>query len=427
MRSLTENTNRTIIENARVVTPDAVVEGASLVIEDGWIARIVKGRHNIGTRRINANRQLLVPGFIDLHSDALEKYIEPRPGSVFPMDSAMVEFDKTLSACGVTTIFHCIAFVFQEARDRSLRTNDMADHILTKLVELRPWLRTRTKTHLRFDILNLTALPLLKAYARQGHADLLSFMDHTPGQGQYRDTDVYRRRMIKHYGWSRDRINRLIDDRRRERESLADSELFSLSQMYHEHDIPMASHDDDGPQKVAWARRLHAAISEFPVCIEAFDAAKRAGMWTVFGAPNVLRGHSQSGNMSASEIFTSGKGEILASDYAPMSMLHAVFKLSRQSNIPLHETIKWITLNPAKAVRLDHELGSIEEGKLADLVLVNSTARIPHVTMTMAGGKVTYRTNSDAIFQNRHQNLQWVDPMEHEYDGHCLSSYRRKS
>jgi alpha-D-ribose 1-methylphosphonate 5-triphosphate diphosphatase len=427
LRSSTENTNPIIIENARVVTPDAVVENAGLVIEDGSIARIDNGRHTIGARRINANGQLLVPGFIDLHSDALEKYIEPRPGSVFPMDSAMVEFDKTLSACGVTTIFHCIAFVFQEARDRSLRTNGMADHILTKLIELRPWLRTRTKTHLRFDILNLTALPLLKAYARQGHADLLSFMDHTPGQGQYRDTDVYRRRMIKHYGWSRDRINRLIDDRRRERESLADNELFSLSQMYYEHDIPLASHDDDGPQKVAWARRLHAAISEFPVCIEAFDAAKSAGMWTVFGAPNVLRGHSQSGNMSASEIFTSGKGEILASDYAPMSMLHAVFKLSRQSNIALNEAIKWITLNPAKAVGLDHRLGSIEEGKRADLVLVNSTARIPHVTMTMAGGKVTYRTNPDAVFQNSHQNLQWDDPIERDSDNRGLSPCRRKA
>jgi alpha-D-ribose 1-methylphosphonate 5-triphosphate diphosphatase len=423
LKSSTENNNPTIIENARVVTPDAVLEGAGLVIENGSISRIVNGRHTIGARRIDADGQLLIPGIIDLHSDALEKYIEPRPGSVFPLDSAMVEFDKTLSACGVTTIFHCIAFVFQEARDRSLRTNDMADLILKKLVELRPWLRTRTKTHLRFDILNLTALPLLKAYARQGHADLLSFMDHTPGQGQYRDTDVYRQRMIKHYGWSRDRINRLIDDRRRVRESLADNELFLLSQIYHEHGIPLASHDDDGPQKVAWARRLHAAISEFPVCIEAFDAAKEAGMWTVFGAPNVLRGHSQSGNMSASELFASGKGEILASDYAPMSMLHAVFKLSRQSNIALTEAIKWITLNPAKAVGLDSKLGSIEKGKQADLLLVNATARVPHVTLTMVGGKVTYRTNPDAVFQNR----QGVDPIEPESVDQGISSCRRKA
>jgi alpha-D-ribose 1-methylphosphonate 5-triphosphate diphosphatase len=423
LKSSTGNTNPLIIENARVVTPDAVLEDASLVIEDESISRIVNGRPTIGTRRINADGQVLMPGFIDLHSDALEKYIEPRPGSVFPMDSAIVEFDKALAACGVTTIFHCIAFVFQEARDRSLRTNVMADQIVKKVIELRPWLRTRTKIHLRFDILNLAALPQLKTYARQGHADLLSFMDHTPGQGQYRDTDVYRQQMIKNYGWSRQRINQLIDSRLSQRESLAENELFSLSQLYREHEIPMASHDDDGPQKVAWARRLHTAISEFPVCIEAFDAATSAGMWTVFGSPNVLRGHSQSGNMSASELFTSRKGDILASDYAPMSMLHAVFKLNRQSNIPLNEAVKWISLNPARAVGQHHKLGSIEEGKLADLVLVNATARIPHVTMTMKGGEVTYRTNPDARFENGPS----ISPIQHEPDHHDLFPYRRKA
>lgn len=423
MRSSTQSTHPIIIENARAVTPDAVLDGVSLLIEDGRIARIVNGRHVIGTRRIDAKGQLLMPGIIDLHSDAFEKYIEPRPGSVFPMDSALVEFDKTLAACGVTTIFHCIAFVFQEARDRSLRTNTMADQIVKKVIELRPWLRTRAKTHLRFDILNLTAVPQLKDYARQGHADLLSFMDHTPGQGQYRDTDVYRQRMIKDYGFSRQRVNRIIDSRQSQRESVVDDELVALSQVYREHGLPLASHDDDGPQKVAWARRLHAAISEFPVCIEAFDAAKRAGMWTVFGAPNVLRGHSQSGNISASELFTSGKGEILASDYAPMSLLHAVFKLNRQSDITLHDAVKWITLNPAKAVGLHHELGSIEEGKLADLVLVNATAKIPHVTMTMKGGKVTYRTNPDAQFEKG----PLVDPVKHAPDHPDFSPYRRKA
>jgi alpha-D-ribose 1-methylphosphonate 5-triphosphate diphosphatase len=401
VKDTTEPRQRLIIENADMVMPDGIIEAANLVIENGHIAKIIKGPYKMGTKHIPANRQLLMPGLIDLHSDALEKYIEPRPGSFFPLETAIVEFDKSLVSCGVTTIFHCIAFVHSDGHNRSLRTNAMGGRILEKLVELQPWLRTRSKSHLRFDILNLTAIPLLKKYARKRFADLLSFMDHTPGQGQYRNIDFYRQRMIKDYGFSEEHVDQIISDRMRLRELVADKELLSLAQVYKENQIPLASHDDDGPQKVAWVSKLEASISEFPVSRKALRSAHKAGMWIVLGAPNVLRGRSQSGNMSATEIFVAGQGEILASDYAPMSLLHAVFRLNREFNIPLHQAVKWITLNPAKAVGLDHQLGSIEEGKLADLILVNPFSSVPHVTLTMTGGQVTYRTTSDAFFRNQ--------------------------
>jgi alpha-D-ribose 1-methylphosphonate 5-triphosphate diphosphatase len=389
-----------IIENADVVTPDGIIEAASVIVENEHLAAIDSGSNSKGIASINANRQLLMPGIIDLHSDALEKYIEPRPGSVFPLDTAIIEFDKSLVAWGITTIFHCIAFVYGDGHDRSLRTNVMACRILEKLIELQPWLRTRTRSHLRYDILNLAAIPKLKEYARKGYADLLSFMDHTPGQGQYRDMAFYRERMIKDYGFSEERVDQIISNRLRSRECVSQKTLLSLSQACRENQVSLASHDDDGPEKVAWVRDLKATISEFPVSLEALQSAQENGMWTVLGAPNVLRGRSQSGNLSATEIFASGQGEILASDYAPMSLLHAVFKLYHKLEIPLHEAIKWVSLNPAKAVGIEHQLGSIEVGKQADLILVNPFSLVPHVTMTMTGGQVTYRTTSGALFQN---------------------------
>lgn len=173
-------------------------------MEDGVITHIQQGSCSLPGTRLNIERNLLLPGFIDLHSDAMEKYIEPRVRAVFPIPAAIMEFDKTLPACGVTTMFNCIAYVCDDNRNCILRTNTTADTILAEVHKLTPWLRTRTRVHIRFDILNKEAIPILNKHIEDGLVHILSFMDHTPGQGQYQDVDEYKTRMISDYELPRD-------------------------------------------------------------------------------------------------------------------------------------------------------------------------------------------------------------------------------
>lgn len=413
MKPIQSNSGRIIFEHCDIVTPETVVQDGSLLVEDGRIARIERGAMGGSGVRYDAGGRLLFPGAIDLHSDALEKYIEPRPGSFFPFSEAIVEFDKTLPACGITTMFHCVAFACDEAKKRVLRNNETAEKVLQEIHHLTPWLRTRTRIHIRYDIINRAALPVLHEHAGCNSFHLLSFMDHTPGQGQFHDIEFYRQRMLKDYNYTREQLENHIDSRSRAQTEISQVELAKLAAVCHENKIPLASHDDDSSARIEWAKSLEIGISEFPVCMEALGAANRGGMWTMFGAPNVLRGKSQSGNMSATELMESGQGDILASDYAPMSMFHAALKMVRNNGISLSTAANWISLNPAKAVGIDHETGALEVGKAADIVVIDQFAPVPHVVATMIAGEFTYRTsqrflNSNTDHIQRDNSLSFV-------------------
>lgn len=397
MKPTCSQTRKLILHHVDVVRPNGIDEDSGIIVEDGIITCIGTVDSSEDGEHINGCHHLVMPGFIDLHSDALEKYIEPRAGSAFPLGAAILEFDKTLAACGITTMYHCICFSHDDARGRELRTNQMALVIINELIQLKTWLRVNTKHHIRFDILNNDAIPIIKDLIDQQQVDLLSFMDHTPGQGQYRDTELYRHKVKKEWNLTDDHVATMIKNRMRDQKRIARDELADLAEKAILSNVVLASHDDDGAAKVAWAKKLGSIISEFPVCHEAIEAAKDGGLWTVFGAPNVLRGQSQSGNLSATEVVLSGKADILASDYSPMSLLHAVFKLHYQDGYPLHEAVRLVTLNPAKAAGIATQTGSIEVGKKADLILVNGYAKIPHVTTTITNGQITYSTNCPGI------------------------------
>lgn len=393
MKTNCHGDRKLIIHNVDIVTPTGIIEDSGLLIEDSIIATIGNISANEPGEHIDGGHQLLMPGFIDLHSDALEKYIEPRAGSMFPLPTAILEFDKTLAACGITTMYHCICFSYDDSIGRELRSNKMAVTIIHELLKLKNWLRVKTKQHIRFDVLNKEAADDIISLMENRQVDLLSFMDHTPGQGQYSDPEVLREKVSKEWKFSDKEIDLLLEERIDNQKRIDWKGLDRIADIAARHDVTMASHDDDSREKVSWAEKMRFGISEFPVCGEAIEAAKEKGLLTVFGAPNVLRGKSQSGNLSATEEVLAGNANILASDYSPMSLLHAIFKLNRQDDVPLHEAVGLISLNPAKAVGIDKQTGSVEIGKDADLVLVNAYSRVPHVTMTITGGEFTYRTN----------------------------------
>ena len=382
-----------LIENANIVTPKGILEESNLLIQEGRIASI--GRAAAKGKRIKAKGLMLLPGIIDLHSDALEKAIEPRPGSVFPINMALSEFDKTLTACGITTMFYCVAFAVADLRKNKLRRNDQALKITNEIRRMQTLLRTRSMIHARFDILNGEAVPMLIDLVEKGCIDLLSFMDHTPGQGQFREIEKYREIMVNHYNYDPLNIEQNIERRIEARESLfpvLEGPIIDLAITCQRCGITLASHDDDSRDKVEWARELDVSISEFPVNFEAALAARDMGLHVALGAPNLVRGGSQSGNICVRKAYEAGVGNILCSDYSPMSMFHSIFVLDSLSLCTLPEAVNQVSLNPARAMGMDGETGSIEENKLADLILVDMKREVPRILRTFVGGVEVFRT-----------------------------------
>ena len=378
-----------IIHNATVVTPAGIMRNMSLAIEDGIIAKITEGNLPSNGNSVDAGGNYVVPGFIDMHSDAIEKEIEPRPGAIFPMQVAIYELDKRLASCGVTTIYHSISFAESEEGSRS---NTRAAEIIWKLTGLAPFMKVHTKIHARYEITDIDALPFLEALANDGKLDLLSIMDHTPGQGQFKEIMTFKDYYGRVYRQTEEQLEKLITRKVHAKKTLGEDSLKSVISLCRSSRIPLASHDDDTLEKIQWLKSQGIAISEFPVTMDAARAASEHGLAVCFGAPNVLRGNSQTGNLSARQALSAGYGDVICSDYSPMSMLHAVLALVRCGLRPLHEAVNMACLNPAKILGIADMTGSVEEGKIADLVLVNASGEVPLVMKTFVAGKEVYST-----------------------------------
>ena len=372
--------------HAQVVTPEEVLSDACLEVEDGIITRIEVGKGE--SRGLDVRSCYVLPGFIDLHSDAIEKAIEPRPRCFFPTNIAILEMDRFLAACGVTTIFHALSFAEGEI---GVRSNRMATEIIREIRRLTPHCRLRTKVHARYEITDLEALDYLEPLVTAGNIHLLSFMDHTPGQGQFREITSFKHYFGTVYKKDDLELEQIIDRKRRAQFSMA-SRIEHLAGLCRQHQIPLASHDDDSLSKIEWLAALGVRLSEFPVNQEALAATRAKGIQICLGAPNVLRGNSQANNLSARQAIAAGFGDILCSDYAPQSLVHSVFLLPRLGLLSLPQAVKMVSLNPAQAVGLGERLGSLEVGKEADLILVEVTAEMPRILATWVKGREVYRT-----------------------------------
>lgn len=377
----------TVIKHATVVTPNGILPDAAVAFEDGVIVRIDE-RSNGKEAQIDAGGRYLLPGFIDMHSDAIEKEIEPRPGAVFPLDVAIYELDKRLASCGVTTMYHSISFAENEV---GLRSNKTAATIAARLRALAPVLTVQTKVHARYEVTDIGALPYLKELVEQEGIDLLSVMDHTPGQGQFKEIMSFKNYYGRVYRKSDEELERIIATKMLAKERIGEESLQAVIGMCKRHDIPLASHDDDTAEKVRWLSDLGITISEFPVTLEAARAASGSGLSVCLGAPNILRGNSQSRNLSARDAIAQGWCDIICSDYSPMSMLHAVFALAECGMLPLHEAVNMVSTNPARALGIAAETGALEVGKSADMVLVAKDC-VPRVLRTWVAGREVFAT-----------------------------------
>ncbi|WP_293910703.1 alpha-D-ribose 1-methylphosphonate 5-triphosphate diphosphatase [Deinococcus sp.] len=382
------------IINARLVLAERVIERGALRTEGGLIAEIREGDEPTGASVLDARGLTLIPGLIDVHGDMIERELEPRPGTRFGTDLAVLELDKRLSGCGVTTAYASLSF----ADGLGLRSESRALEIIAELTAMRPALMVDHRIHARYEVSNTDSQPPLRELLVQGAVSMLSLMDHTPGQGQYRDMETYVAYLAKWLGRDEQSVRELTLARMAQGRTSLGPEGISgaqvwrigaeLGQLARDLGVAVASHDDDTPQKVRLVQDMGATISEFPVTLEAAQAAREQGLWVVMGAPNALRGQSHSGNLSAMSALEAGVLDALASDYSPMSMLQAAWQIARQGRLDLSGAIRLITAGPAACANL-LDRGRLEVGLRADLVLVEDLHR-PRVRMTLRGGQMIY-------------------------------------
>ncbi|GIP32225.1 alpha-D-ribose 1-methylphosphonate 5-triphosphate diphosphatase [Paenibacillus sp. J2TS4] len=392
------------IDQVAIVMPEEVVLG-SLRIERGQIAEI-RLADNRGTDGNSPGERgyvwqdgmYLLPGLIDIHCDAIEKEVQPRPNTLFPMEMALLELERKLAGNGITTMYHSLSL----GTGLSLRGEDL----VTKMIRLIRCYRQeqamiRHRIHLRYEVIYLDGLPLAEELVRSGQVEYLSYMNHAPGQGQYRAPGSFEAYVMKNQGVNKEEVRRIAENALQKQEQIDWERLRYLAEEALADGIALASHDDDTLKKVDEARSFGASVSEFPLNLETAQYAKQRGLQTCVGAPNVVRGGSHDNNMKAMDGIRAGAVDILCSDYYPSSMLSAIVRIADEAGIGIARATAMATLHPAKAVGIDDCLGSIEVGKQADLILIQMKNGYPLVRKTWVNGLSVYEANY--YRQNEHE------------------------
>lgn len=369
------------LTGARLALPEGMADDTAVLVRNGVIEAIAPTQAPADAREIDLAGRILMPGLIDLHCDALEKEVEPRPGVHFPLDFACAQADKRNAAAGITTVFHALSFANHEL---GVRNNAFAAEIAHAMAAWQSHALVDNRVHVRYEVTDETAPAVLAQLLAHGHAQLLSFMDHSPGQGQFKDVAAFRAYLSRTYKTTDADLDRILDAKRNAGQS-AMARMQSLAELAAAHGIRVASHDDDTPEKVETVMALGATISEFPINLATAKAARDRGLATLFGAPNLLRGKSQSGSMRALDAVLEGVADCLCGDYSPAALLPAVMKLPELAGIGLHEAVLLVTRHPARAAGLT-DRGEIAVGKRADLVAVKSLGGLPQAERVWVQG-----------------------------------------
>lgn len=371
---------RRYLTNAHLVLPDRELRDAALLIEDGVIAAI-EPDGGATAAEFDCGGATVIPGLVDLHCDALEKEIAPRPKVLFPLPFAIAQIDRRNAMAGITTPFHAISFAHDEF---GVRDPAIAAQTVRALRAHRGMVDN--KVHCRYEITDPVSHQPLVELVRERGMDLLSLMDHTPGQGQFKSMDAYEQYMVGAYRVSAAQAQ-VMAQAKVAAQAGAAGRVHELVELARAHAIPLASHDDDSVDRIAALTAMGARMSEFPINLETASAAHQAGLATILGAPNVLRGRSQSGSMRALDGIVAGVAGCLCSDYHPATLVEALFRLPGLAGLPLHAAVRLGSANPARAAGLA-DRGEIAVGRRADLVAVRRTPEVVAVEATLVAGRV---------------------------------------
>ncbi|MGQ0574940.1 MAG: alpha-D-ribose 1-methylphosphonate 5-triphosphate diphosphatase, partial [Pseudonocardia sp.] len=371
-----------MLGHVRAVLPDRVLDDARIVVRDGSIAEV--GPHPGGAGcDVDGTATVCLPGLVDVHTDGLELERMPRPGVPLPWDQAVASFEGKLRAAGVTTAFHGAAFG-TSGSPTGTRSTEAGLALCAAVRERGDAGAVDHRVLHRLDVRcpdGLAALQDLLA-ATPGPA-LVSHEDHTPGQGQYADRAYYERYLQFKRGLDENGARREVDEIVADRDSrlaVRDRATEWLARRARRGAVRLVGHDPVSAAEIDALVARGGAVAEFPTTVEAARAARDRGLPVVMGAPNVLRGGSHSGNVSATELAARGLATALASDYLPAALLSSVFLLAGRGVLGLPAAAALVTSGAATAAGLT-DRGALVVGRRADLVLVDTSGPWP-----VAGG-----------------------------------------
>ena len=372
----------TILTNARLVLPDRLVFG-TITFDDAGIIDIQPG-NSAAPGAIDVGGDTIMPGVVDVHTDNLERQVQPRANARWPSRSAMLTHDAQCAASGVTTVLDalCIGDLgfdkdrIQTFKDGVVDLDALADTGLLKAAHY---------LHLRCELPAADMLELFEPVAHHPKVHMVSLMDHSPGVGQYANLDRYRA-MRKREGHPAEWIDRRIQELQAQRDRMRGPNRRRLLDLMRGHPTILASHDDRTEEEIEENHRDGIRISEFPVSMLAATEAKKRDMQVIAGAPNIVRGGSHSGNVSAAEMVRHGVVDALASDYVPAALVEAAFACVGQTGITLPQGIALVTANPARMAGLD-DRGRLEPGLRADVVRVREHEGMPVIRQVWRAGE----------------------------------------
>ncbi len=360
----------TVFKNARIILDDEILNG-SVMIRDGKIADVSEGFSAVGE---DFEGDYLSPGLIELHTDHLESHYSPRPGVRWGKIAAIQAHDAQIAASGITTVFDCLRMGADE--DGGFETGemrDMADALATAASENR--LKAEHLIHLRCEVSASDVIDHFETFEHDPQVRLVSMMDHAPGQRQFQTMDQYTLYYKTKRGMSDAQFAEFVARRVEASERHARKHRDIIAAFCNQHGITVASHDDATVEHVEEAISYGVRLAEFPTSHEAARASHQAGMSVLMGAPNIVRGKSHSGNITAKDLADQGILDVLSSDYVPFSLICAPFILA-DAGMPLEKAIAMVTSTPARTVSLD-DRGRIAPGLRADLVRIDRKQGVP--------------------------------------------------
>jgi alpha-D-ribose 1-methylphosphonate 5-triphosphate diphosphatase len=374
-----------VIENARIVLADRVVERGYAVVVGTAIAEVGDGK--APERGIDFGGDLLLPGLVELHTDHIEAHYMPRPKVRWDMTAAVMSYDAQMATSGITTVLDSLR-VWREdgAEDVDGQARDLSQGIDD--ARGRGLLRVSHFLHLRCEVPMPEVVAEASALVGRPDVRLMSLMDHTPGQRQFRDPvklrDYYRG---KGGGMTDAELDRMFTRRIECHKRHAAANYRRLVELADRHGTPLASHDDTTVAHVEQSIRDRVRVAEFPTTVEAAARLHEAGVKVLMGAPNLVRGRSHSGNVATADLARAGQVDVLSSDYVPSSLLMAALRLPRiAAGYDLPAAIRTVSKTPAEVVGLD-DRGEIAPGKRADLIRVHVDDDDAAVRSVWSGGR----------------------------------------
>ena len=379
--------NQRIIQNARIITPNEEFTG-SVLIENGLIRSVDRGATSLPAAEDWAG-DWLMPGLVELHTDNLEKHLVPRPGVLWNAHSAMTVHDAQCAAAGITTVLDSVVIGDLDEGGPRCQTQHTSIDALHQCRD-EGLMRVEHLLHLRCELSAPDVLEVFHQYADDPLLKLVSVMDHTPGQRQWRDLKSYRRYAERNVRYSDAEFEAMIAQRKADQQAYAIPHRQVIVRASRARQLPLASHDDTLLSDIALAVQEGVAISEFPTTVAAAQAAREAGMAIIMGGPNMVKGGSHSGNVSAAELAQLDLLDIFSSDYVPSSLLLATFMLGSLEGWTLPKAVRTVTRNPARAIGMS-DRGEVAAGQRADILRVRmNRVGMPHVMETSLAGKRAY-------------------------------------